>query len=75
MTEQAAAEVRRIMEESRQAKLDRDVNASLENIADGGGTVEEHAELLAYDHGLTLEVAQQILLKAIAEDPFFQGGE
>lgn len=45
--------------------LQEDVEASLENMSDGGGTVAEHAALLARDHGLSVLDAAAVLNKAL----------
>jgi hypothetical protein len=51
--------------------LEEDIESALENIADGGGTVAEHAAVLARDHNLSFNAAVGLLnaaLKAEGED-------
>ena len=48
--------------------LEEDVEASLENIADEGGTVAEHAALLARDHNLSFNEAVGILNNALKQE-------
>jgi hypothetical protein len=52
--------------------LQEDVESALENIADGGGTVEEHAKKLSEDHFISVAGATQLLNTAIRNDPYFQ---
>jgi hypothetical protein len=48
--------------------LEEDVEASLENIADEGGTVADHAALLARDHNLSFNEAVEILNNALKQE-------
>jgi hypothetical protein len=51
--------------------LEEDIESALENMFDGGGTVAEHAAVLARDHNLSFNKAVEILnnaLKAEGED-------
>jgi hypothetical protein len=48
--------------------LEEDVESALENIADEGGTVAEHAMLLARDHNLSFNEAVEILNNALKQE-------
>lgn len=48
--------------------LEEDIESALENIADGGGTVAEHAAVLARDHSLSFNTAVEFLNNALKEE-------
>jgi hypothetical protein len=48
--------------------LEEDIESALENIADEGGTVTEHAALLARDHNLPFNEAVEILNNALKQE-------